>query len=111
MIMGVFLITALVGGVYFLRQQTAQKPSNTSPVAQEKTDTKPEPSSEQPKAEQVAPVSESSNTTVRAQQAPATTKELPRTGMTETFGALIGAAALSGIGTAYVRSRRFTLAL
>lgn len=124
-LIGAVLIAGLVGGVYALRQATAQKPAEVVTKPSENTDEtqKTQPEEQKPQAEDgeksttdsntptVAP--ESSSVTPRVEDArPApstdTQAELPQTGVSDT-GSWIVFGLIGGAGVAYVRSRRFTL--
>lgn len=108
-LVGVLLAALLVGGVYILRQQTAQKPiavtpqpQNVSPLSEKpQEDTKKEsPSSDQ------ALQKDSSQKQTDNQSPQASAAELPRTGGSKDIGLLVSIALLTGTCIAYVNSRR-----
>ena len=127
-LIGAVLIAGLVGGVYALRQATAQKPAEvaTKPSENKNETQKTQPEEQKPQAENSeknttdasdsnTPTtdSEPSSTTPRVEDArptpPANTQtELPQTGMSD-MGSWIVFGLVGGAGVAYIRSRRFTL--
>lgn len=127
LLVGAMLVAGLVGGVYALRQVTAQKPA----VAQLPQDEKKEQEqqTEKPEQNQGAQPTEDTSTPEasmtnpsdtpqrqnevtappREEQAPTNEHtELPRTGASD-IGSWAALGVLIAVGTAYVRSRRFTL--
>lgn len=104
-VVGVILTAVLLGGVYFVRQQTAVPVSTPSQGTQPPAaDPKP---SDVPKEEPTKPQPQSSSQPTTA-PTPAT---LPQTGPAESFIALVAVAALSVTSISYVRSRRPHLSL
>lgn len=114
-LVGVLLAALLVGGVYALRQQTAQKTVVTPEVRNEpapasskdKTDKAESTSSNTPTDDVVSQKDETSKDK-KEQTAPvqSSAAELPRTGGAETAGVALSVALLSGVIVAYLRSRR-----
>lgn len=111
-IIGVLLAALLVGGVYVLRQQTAQKPA-PAPQSQEKptpavSETQKDKKKEEKSANETAsPQKETSKEESSTQSTPtASAAELPQTGGTETIGMMLSLAVSSGVIVAYIRSRR-----
>jgi hypothetical protein len=96
-LIGVVLLALFLGGVYFVRQQTANPPEATQPqpVPEEETPA-PQPNEEQPQPSEPAPAS------------PDTSAQghLPQSGPKEAIGTALAISALAGVGLAYVRSRR-----
>lgn len=128
-LIGVVLVASLVGGVYALRQATAQKPAEVAlqPTENKKeapqtNDQKPQTEGDQNKesttetppatqepAAQPEPTKEETPQAGNVQAAPSNTQaELPRTGTTG-VGSWAAFGILAGAVVAYVRSRRFTL--
>lgn len=125
-LIGAVLIAGLVGGVYALRQATAQKPAEiaTQPSENKNETQKTQPEEQKPQtesseksptdtSESTAMKPESSSTTPRVEDTrptPSTDKqvELPQTG-TSGVGTWLVFGLISGAGVAYMRSRRFTL--
>lgn len=126
-LIGVVLITGLVGGVYALRQATAQKPveavvrqdetkgQERQPEKQEQGQdthiTEDAPASDpQEVSQSEAPRPDQVTMQPQKEERPSTKEhpELPRTGVSDTGNwAVFGL--LTAAGVAYVRSRRFTL--
>ena len=123
------MIASLVGGVYALRQVTAQKPAEVAvkPSESKTEDQKPQtgaqqqsaeekggeksatdtPAVNEPVADQPEPAKEEPSQA--AQSTPSGTQtELPRTGVNGA-GSWVALGLLTGAGIAYARSRRFTL--
>ena len=113
-IIGGVLALLLIGGVYFVRQQSEAVPDRG--IA-------PTPTESQPREEQSTPTeetppnnNENSNAEENASNArPQTgtlpgggssTSELPQTGPAESLAAIIILASIAGLGTSYIRSRR-----
>lgn len=127
-LIGAVLIAGLVGGVYALRQATAQKPAEiaTQPSENKNETQKTQPEEQKPQAESNEKSStdtsestaratkpESSSTAPRVEDTRPTSStdkqvELPQTGTSGVETWLVFGL-ISGAGIAYVRSRRFTL--
>lgn len=124
---GIAIVLAglLIGGVYLIRQQTAQKPSSAEAVTQQPSATQgvPEQSKEQAKTEGDPSTSSEATrgkeeTTDKDQatqpasdaSSQSSAVELPQTGSSEMFYAALVAGILTGIGVAYVQSRRQVIA-
>lgn len=110
----VVLAAVLIGGVYVIRQQTADKqPTATSaqqPVVTTDTSERSK-QQEKEKSESAASTESTQKETVedQAKQSSATAPlavELPQTGGSGALYVALVAALLTGIGTAYVQSRR-----
>lgn len=126
-LIGVVLITGLVGGVYALRQATAQKPAEAVVRQDEAKEQERQPEkreqgqdthitedapasgtqeasqSEAPRSDQVTMQPQNEEQSLTKEH-----HELPRTGAGDTENwAVFGL--LTAVGVAYVRSRRFTL--
>jgi LPXTG-motif cell wall-anchored protein len=119
LIIGGVLAVLLIGGAYFVQQQSARSiadknktPVATQPAAQsnESADKKNTPATEnkkvavEPNKEGAAPKTAPQPTTPPATQ-------LPKTGPAEMVSSLLGAGLLSGMIVAYVRSRRLSVTL
>jgi FtsZ-interacting cell division protein ZipA len=124
-LIGVVLAALLVGGVYFVRQQTA-KQTKQQPAPTESTSSQQPSSSDT--SESPAPVTEDKSTnkdvsdkkektsadntpaeTNNSQPSNQTATELPKTGSSQTIGALIMTGILSYVVVLYARSRRLNL--
>ena len=126
-LIGVALIAGFVGGVYALRQVTAQKPAEAVVRQDEAKEQKQQPEKQEQgqdvQSTEGAPTSDAPATShpETSRQDEVTTQpqkeekapekeyaELPRTGASDTGNwAIFGL--LTAVGVAYVRSRRFTL--
>ncbi|MDX2776264.1 LPXTG cell wall anchor domain-containing protein [Streptomyces caniscabiei] len=124
-LIGIVLVASLVGGVYALRQPTAQKPVEVAVQPPENKKEEPQTNEQKPQTEedqgkespqavqepvaQPEPAKEEAPQTDNAQAAPSNTQpELPRTGAAGA-GSWVIVGILAGAAVAYVRSRRFTL--
>lgn len=121
----VVLAGLLIGGVYLIRQQTAQKPSSAETVTRQPSATQGAPEQSKEGAKTGGDSSASTETTQGKEEAmdknqatqPASdtssqspTVELPQTGGSEMLYAALVAGILTGIGVAYVQSRRQVIA-
>jgi len=110
-LVGVLLAALLVGGVYILRQQTAQKPVAVTPQPQSTSPAKPEAPKEDkeevPSNNETTQQKEATHDEKAIQQSqPASAAELPRTGGSGDLGIVLSAALFAGVLVAYVNSRR-----
>ena len=112
-LVGVLLAALLVGSVYTLRQQTAQKPIAVMPQPQDVPSGTSEAPKETDKNEALSngEASQQKESTrrqdeVQQPQSSTTAAELPRTGGSESLGIVLSAAVLTGMLVAYVNSRR-----
>lgn len=99
-VVGVILAGLLVGGIYFVNQQTSQPPT---PVSRQ-----PEKSAnkdDKQTKKQTPPAAEPGNKP-QSETDTNTATELPATGPTELVGSLIVLGLLGGVVTSYLRSRR-----
>ncbi|HMH70298.1 MAG TPA: hypothetical protein VK502_02775 [Candidatus Saccharimonadales bacterium] len=112
-IIGVILIGLLLGGAYFVSQQSAQ-PEDTAvqPPTSAPEQTKPSPDEPATPPAPVRKDDKPANTPVTPQPAtPSVTHELPKTGTKEVFGTLFVLAIFSATVVSYARSRRPSLSL
>ena len=107
---GVVLAGLLVGGVFFVRQQTAKQPQ-PAPENPTSQPTQPEPAQTTPSADdkktETPPAEESAATPPVSTDKSVT--ELPKTGSTETLSAMLALGLLSTVIVSYARSRRLRL--
>jgi len=119
-IIGGVLALLLIGGVYFVRQQSEATPSRGL---------SPTPTENQPREEQSTPTEETppnnnensnaeeeaNNSRPQSETLPGggatNTTELPQTGPAESLATVLLLAVLAGMGTSYVRSRRILRSL
>lgn len=123
-IIGVVLVGALIGGVYYVRQQVTvdssvatQKDQPVQEQKEEDTNLSKEDEAANLQADTAAPEVAQPTQTQEAATLPNASDnasesviELPQTGSASVLG-LVGVAALCGVGIAYFRSRRFIGAL
>jgi cytoskeletal protein RodZ len=122
-LIGVVLAALLVGGVYFVRQQTAKQVTQPTPV--EPTSSQQPSSSDSSESPAPATEDKSDNTDTSdkkeetsanntptensSQPSSQTATELPKTGPSQTIGVLIVVGILSYAVVLYARSRRLNL--
>lgn len=99
-IIGIVLAGLLVGGIYFVNQQTGQPSAPTM-----KQPEKPANKDDGQNKKQTPPPAEPA-TKPQPEAGANTTAELPATGPKELIGSLITLGLLSGVITSYLRSRR-----
>lgn len=112
-IIGVVLVLLLVGGAYFVRQKT-QSPSGNAPVTTSPQTKAPAASDNKNTSDKNGAASPDSSskqavspdTTDKSAASGGSSNHLPQTGPTETFSALVVLGLVSGVVTAYIRSRR-----
>lgn len=109
-LIGVLLAALLIGGVYALRQQTAQKPVAVTPQPQsdlpDKSEAPKDDKKEMPSDEGAQQKQNTDEQAAQKPQASTSTTELPRTGGSENVGIIVSMALLIGVLVAYVNSRR-----
>lgn len=99
----IILIGLLVGGAYFVQQQSRNKPSTTpAPIELPGGDQKPAEEPTPPPAVAV-PQPPSNNSTT---QPSSPTNRLPQSGPADGFVAVLVIGLLVGVGVSYVQSRR-----
>lgn len=98
-VVGVILVAALAGGVYFISRQSAEQPMPEAPRQVPTKQPEKKPTQDKDKAVDATPKQEDSSSRV-------VTSQLPQTGTTETIGTILALGAISGVTTSYLRSRR-----
>jgi len=118
-VIGIIMAALLVGGVYAIRQLTAQPEPTAGPQEPAPTPSEPDQSEKQNKQNENKSEKQQSSDNKQTTQPEATkpssgsdqAKELPQTGPHETLLAAVMLATLSIVAVSYVRSRRPGLSL
>ena len=105
-VVGIVVLSLLIGGVFAVRQLTAQPaPLAPEPAKTTPDQTKPQEQEKTPTNNDKTATSEKEKETVVQPQTPAASKpELPKTGPTETLGLMLSVSLVTLAGVSYVRS-------
>jgi uncharacterized surface anchored protein len=105
---GIVILGLLIGGIFAVRQITAQPAPLTSEPAKTDTDqAKPQEQAQKPTNNDKTTPNEEQKRPTPQPQTPAVAKpELPKTGPTETFGLMLSLSLVTLAGVSYVRSRQ-----
>lgn len=105
-VVAVILIALLVGGAYFVQQQSRQKPATTPAPVAELPGGEQKPAEEATTPSSDVPRPSPNNSTTQLSPQNQTTNSLPQSGPTENLLTVLTLGLLVGIGVSYVQSRR-----